>query len=319
MTRSLGLALVLLISRVAMVAAGPIEVVNESSAAFVPDSLTAEIRVMGHGPQLLLSGRGAGTTRQLEIVILDAAGTPLWVMTAELLRTLDARVSVRPAGVVHGERIARVVIRDQTPETIAARERIMPEVLRRISAEEAATESEAARRREAERQARAAAVKVGPDPESFRGIPWRASEDETKKIYAAKGEYLSCAGTSSRACWESNASIGPVPARITYSFKDDQFTHALITFKPDDYPTLRKIFIERYGKPTTETDEPYQTKGGVKTTNPIARWIGQRIWIEIRGYGGKITEGRASLILKEEIDKGVREREQAIQKGKGDL
>jgi hypothetical protein len=317
MTRSLVLGGALLIAAVMASAAhtSPIEVVSESPALRGP--LTAEIRTLTYGPELIVFGPGPGIGRQFEAVFFAADGSVLWAAPTDAMKLFDLRVSLKPAGVVDGTRVTKIIIRDQTPETVAARERIMPEVLRRISAEEAAKEAEATRRREAERQARAAAVRVGPDPDSFRGVPWRASEEETKKIHAERGEYLSC--VAGRICYDSAAGIGPVRAHISFSFQDGQFTHALITFKPESFATLRRIFVERYGEPTSETEEPYQTKGGIKTTNPIVRWVGQRVWIEIRGYGGKITEGRASLMLRDEIDKGVREREKAIQKGKGDL
>lgn len=311
----MAILLTLLLALLSLSPAFAIEVVNESSAAL--GSVGAEIRMITYGPELVVSGRGPGTTRQLEVIIVDAAGSTLWATSTETTKLFDVRIHVQPAGVLDGARIAKVIIRDQTPENVAAREREMPEILRRIKTEEAAKEAETRRRREEEQAARAAATKVGPDPESFRGVPWGATQDDLYNHLVMNGDQVTC--YPKQFCTSSGVKIGPVVARASYIFHDGRFTGALLTFKPADYPTLKAIFVERYGRPTAEGDEPYQTQGGTRTTNPVTRWTGNKVVIRISGYGSRIDEGSATIVLREELERTTKEKEKAIQKGKGDL
>lgn len=155
------------------------------------------------------------------------------------------------------------------------------------------------------------------EPDSFRGVPWGASAEEAERILRERGDLPYCPD-GGRVC-SIDARVGPVPTKTILGFKDGQFTNAFTTFRPVDYPTLKRIFIDRYGTPTMEKDEPYQTKGGLKATNQVARWIGSKVVIFLRAYGDRIDEGRASFMLRAEVDKGIQEKEKVIQKGKGDL
>src|SRR5262245_44036184 len=47
-----------------------------------------------------------------------------------------------------------------------------------------------------------------------------------------------------------------------------------LSFESNDYETLKEIFIERYGKPTSSQHEPYKTQGGAESTNETLMWKG---------------------------------------------
>jgi hypothetical protein len=51
----------------------------------------------------------------------------------------------------------------------------------------------------------------------------------------------------------------------------------------------------------------------------VAVWTGERVVIRIQRYSSKITEGSATIVLKEALDKRREETEKAIKKGKEDL
>jgi hypothetical protein len=47
--------------------------------------------------------------------------------------------------------------------------------------------------------------------------------------------------------------------------------------------------------------------------------MGEKVVIKLKRYGSNITEGQGRLILREALDKSVRERARSIRKGEGDL
>jgi hypothetical protein len=130
---ALVLALVLL--GAGHVCAGPIEVINESSAAITPGGITAEIRTTSYGPELVISGQILPGPGPLEIMITESDGAPLWATDVMPTREIDVRVQVKPVGIINGSRIAKVFIRDQTPDTVDQRQRAMRETYRHAEVE----------------------------------------------------------------------------------------------------------------------------------------------------------------------------------------
>lgn len=161
------------------------------------------------------------------------------------------------------------------------------------------------------------------EPDSFRGVPWGASLLELQTVLQRAGEDVDCkryVPPFGGFCMGFGVKIGPAVVNNMYLFsKDGKFESVRMSFQVVHYPSLRAIFEERYGPPTTTRQEEIQNRMGAKFTNEISTWTGERVVISLRRYGSKVTEGRAQISLKSALERDREESEKAIKKGKEDL
>jgi len=156
------------------------------------------------------------------------------------------------------------------------------------------------------------------EPDSFEGVPWGASQAEAKRVAAGRSEPLrSCFEAAPYQICTAAGTIGSVGSRILFLFRDDKLVSGQWSFPSTSFDSVRSLFVERYGAPSTQKDEPLQTVDALRATNPILRWDGTSVVIELRAHaGGKFNEGLASISTKPEADRPEAERARAIQKGR---
>jgi hypothetical protein len=68
-------------------------------------------------------------------------------------------------------------------------------------------------------------------------------------------------------CEQAIQHIGTAIVDLDYSYLDGALYQIALTYNPDDFHALLGVLEARYGRPAIQTVEPYQTIGGVKTTN----------------------------------------------------
>lgn len=135
------------------------------------------------------------------------------------------------------------------------------------------------------------------EPDTFRGVPWRASE-EVLKSHVPGTCHAPLASSSGllgdRAC-SSSFTIGDVPVKALLWLRGGGFVGVTFSFDPKRFPTIEGAFKERYGDPTGTKEEPSRTKGGLEFVNVEYEWQGAKVCISLRKCAGKITESRATL------------------------
>jgi hypothetical protein len=158
------------------------------------------------------------------------------------------------------------------------------------------------------------------DPSHFRGVPWGASEGELREKLSGAFEgpmgrlsgIYSCDSYPEKFRWLGDRScngwfyVGSALARVTYLFRKDGFTRVQLTFRPDDFGEVERIFLERYGPPTSQADPPIKTRGGAELINRILKWTGPIVVISLERYFGKVTESGASLSTVEDNQEAAR-------------
>lgn len=166
------------------------------------------------------------------------------------------------------------------------------------------------------------------EPTAYRGIPWgaepRAAADSIEKgkspisgkCFCAVGH--ECPPTKAidpppaqRHCF-SEISVAGVTLNETWTFTVDHFAGVSMRFDSDNYDRMRAMFVQRYGPPTTTEHTPFKTRGGLEATNEELSWDGPIAAVRLTHFGGKITEGRASVVTKallDEFSKEQKERE----------
>jgi hypothetical protein len=86
--------------------------------------------------------------------------------------------------------------------------------------------------------------------------------------------------------------IQGVPVKPTLGFRSNEFVYAVVTFDVAHFPTAERFFVERYGPPTKQEQEPVPGPTGARVTNELRHWIGPKVSITLQKYGPTLTEGR---------------------------
>jgi hypothetical protein len=114
-------------------------------------------------------------------------------------------------------------------------------------------------------------------------------------------------------------SIGPVPVTVSLGFlpsggrpvePESTLSRVSLSFKSKNHETLKEIFIERYGKPTSSQHDSYKTQGGVESTNEILMWRGPHSFIRLSRLGDRITEGSALMGTNESLEAFEKKRDE---------
>ena len=133
------------------------------------------------------------------------------------------------------------------------------------------------------------------EPVSFRGIPWKASEDSVRAMWPE----LRCHTSDHLYHWTRLCStldlvtIQGVPVKPTVGFRSNEFGYVALTFGVAHFPTVEQFFVERYGPPTRQEQQPMVGPAGATVTNEVREWIGPKVSITLEKYGPSLTEGRA--------------------------
>lgn len=141
------------------------------------------------------------------------------------------------------------------------------------------------------------------DPGGFRGIPWGTTLDQFK----AKLEIGSCMdtrdgpGIGDYGC-RGMLTIGPVRVEAWYKFRTGQFVQVLLSFAASDFSTMQRIFIARYGPPTSRIG-PLFSWTGHKTTVHLIDSGGQENSMGILTSSGELGEPRKNT--EEEMLRGA--------------
>jgi hypothetical protein len=140
------------------------------------------------------------------------------------------------------------------------------------------------------------------EPDGFRGVPWGASENE---MLGKIGAGMECASYSEsrRALFGDRFCsrvfrLGPVSTKVMYSFRADRFTRAQMSFASQDFDQVAAILIERYGPPTSDSQQPNKDR--------TLMWAGPNILITAKP-GSMYIGARAEL---EELQRGSEKFEQ---------
>jgi hypothetical protein len=158
------------------------------------------------------------------------------------------------------------------------------------------------------------------DPSHFRGVPWGASETELREKLSGVSEgpqgrlngIRRCESYQEKFLWVGDRScdgafyIGSVSTQAIYSFREDRFTNVLLRFAPENFSEIERVFLERYGPPTSQADLPIKTRGGAELMNRTLKWTGPVVVVWLQRYLGKVTESGASLSTVEDNQEAAR-------------
>jgi hypothetical protein len=150
------------------------------------------------------------------------------------------------------------------------------------------------------------------EPSDFRGVPWGASVETVKE----KIPEMSC--YESVAC-SGDLWVGTVKTYTRLLLRDGGLDAVIVAFPASDFATIKPIFIERYGQPTSTSTPEFQTKAGTRFENEVLLWVGKKVHVSLRRYGDSLTFGTGRIHTKAGLDEVERQLKERAKKGKKDL
>ena len=137
------------------------------------------------------------------------------------------------------------------------------------------------------------------EPDGYHGMAWGTSVDDAKATLNTTG--LACLGSD--YCVEATTD-GSVPVYLGLTFRYGGLVMATLVFPSRHYESLRDLFLERYGAPTSTIDEQQPYRRGELVRNEILVWSGRQASVILRRYGSEFDEGRATIGLRSDVEIG---------------
>jgi hypothetical protein len=144
------------------------------------------------------------------------------------------------------------------------------------------------------------------DPFDFKGLKLGTARNDVSEAH----RLFYCQAPSSTALYDEMCAIaGPifntvaevaVKDPVIAGFLGGKLFSLSFTIAAGSYSEVFDAVVARYGAPFKHSEEPFQTRGGLKAVNAIAVWRQGDSTITLRKYGGSIDTG--SIIYSLETD-----------------
>lgn len=157
------------------------------------------------------------------------------------------------------------------------------------------------------------------EPDAFRDVPWGASEEVVRQTLTIQ----TCMETTTPALGDrlcrTEITIAAIPVTAYVWFRTGGMTAVDLYFSPDRFALIEAAFVERYGPPTERTTEPFVTRGGLRDTNARNEWVGDKVFIRLSKYVGKITQSGARIQTQADRAEEHRQMKDLLKTGAKDL
>jgi len=131
------------------------------------------------------------------------------------------------------------------------------------------------------------------EPDGFKGLKWGASVEQFKKQFGGWKHMASDTydGKTTDLYSVTGQTVGDVIVNVHFNFLNNRFIGVTITFNSGNFDYLERAFMQKYGKPDSQSNTPLQTTSGAKFVNHEIAWNGQSIFISLEKYGSSIDRG----------------------------
>lgn len=156
------------------------------------------------------------------------------------------------------------------------------------------------------------------EPTGYRRLPFGSSQAAATMMLSNLNRCTSDQGGGILTCTDTQDSfaIGHTFVKERLLFPGDAFAAVTLDFSADHYIFIRSVFIEKYGKPSNRTVEPFTTKGGGTFENERLEWVGTKAVVSLERFSGTIDKSVAMLtttsFLRDRAAQEKEERRQAV-------
>jgi hypothetical protein len=151
------------------------------------------------------------------------------------------------------------------------------------------------------------------EPTGYRRLPFGAGDAAAKMMLNNINRCTSDQGAGILTCTDTLKSfvIGHVRIGERLLFPNGQFSAAFLEFSSDQYPFMRRVFIEKYGQPTRTRSSNFMTKGGGVFENETLEWEGTNVVVILERFGDSVDNSNATIATNE-FFRGQAEREKEL-------
>ena len=129
-------------------------------------------------------------------------------------------------------------------------------------------------------------VTLGKPWETFRGLPFGASESYVKELFP----HIYCRSVKAsvfnadKFCEDRNFRIGEVQVENIFEFLNDKLVKVRLSFRSEVYGYIKEVFIIKYGNPHHVRTEVIENKARIQYDNEILTWKGNDVYLMLNRY-----------------------------------
>ncbi|HSY51167.1 MAG TPA: hypothetical protein VLC46_20340 [Thermoanaerobaculia bacterium] len=136
------------------------------------------------------------------------------------------------------------------------------------------------------------------EPAEVRGVPFGASEALVKKTLR-----IGCVSIGEDRECVQRFKIGDIRVVGGFDVTDDRMHTVTFLFDSPNFEAMKAVLIEKYGPPTEQHSEPFQTKSGATYDNTVLTWVGVEVRVDARKFGSSLDSSRVEFNTSEWLRK----------------
>jgi hypothetical protein len=172
--------------------------------------------------------------------------------------------------------------------------------------------------------AQAPPKKWAQEPTAYRGVPFGAPMVEAreklrfgaKQCKPAYGQLSKLIPGTTSCYLHGSLEVGRVRVSETLTFAHDRLAGVAMHFEANDFDSMKAVFLEKYGPPTSETKTPVSNKMGAVFQNEELEWQGPSIRISMTRFVNTLDNSMASLDTVEFDEEYLRRAKEEREKAK---
>lgn len=110
--------------------------------------------------------------------------------------------------------------------------------------------------------------------------------------------------------------IAGVRTNEQWIFGEGGLAMVFFSFGFNEYPALREVFLEKFGKPHSAKTENIQTRPGVNVENENLDWDGSHAHVSLQRYSGTVTYAEARFFTHSSFEWWTKQQEEKKAKAK---
>lgn len=133
------------------------------------------------------------------------------------------------------------------------------------------------------------------EPLSFQGVKLEAHKVDILHVLDKAKIKPSCGSTYCRY----DTMLKDIPVSVTLFFEPDDYLESiLVSFKSSEYDRIRSLFMVKYGKFTSRSNDMVQNYFGATFENELLTWQSQHGVVVLGRFFGGLKEGGAVMSSK---------------------
>ena len=146
------------------------------------------------------------------------------------------------------------------------------------------------------------------EPDGFQDLKFGNTQTEVKTIL--KESVGQCYEQQRNGGCQASTKIGDSLVFLTMLFKDKSLSLISGEFPSSEFMTLKPLFLERYGTPTSDKMDTVTNRLGGKFENETLTWTGKNVSLTLERFHSSISKSNFTLSSNTYIEEVKKEQEE---------